>query len=213
MKKILPPILIVLSLGLFLIIGFYLGTKNQEKLNTRKEVSSSPSNMEQDVSATQQPISTTKPSTNISPTNPSSVVKNYPAPKSWTTTYLPIGLNLCLPPKWEADQWGNIYFNRDPGYRPNVTYIQEIPYLGGSRRESFYKFWENEYPDVRKTTEVVEVNINGNTALKFNGPESEKIVWLANGKLWQAGISNWEMVNNSKTMFLKDFYTMISCSF
>ena len=209
MKKYTPKKLFVGFLLIFLLaISFYIGIKyKQGSLPIQKSPASQLNNV-----ITLSP----SPSVAVNPTSTSTVVpqvQNYPVPKSWTRTNILNGLTLCFPPKWEADQWGNVYFNRDSAYRPNVTYIQEIPYQGGSRRESFYAFWVKEYPNVGQTVSVNEVSINKGTILKFSGPEGEKIVWLANGKLWQAGISNWSMVNDSKTTFLKDFYTMIGCSF
>ncbi len=209
MKKYTPKKLFVGFLLIFLLaISFYIGIKyKQGSLLIQKSPASQLDNL-----ITLSP----SPSVVVNPTPTSAVVpqiQNYPVPKLWTRITILNNLILCLPPKWEADQWGNIYFNRDSAYRPNVTYIQELPYTGGSRRETFYVFWEKEYPDVRQAVSVNEVLINKGSALKFSGPEGEKIVWLANGKLWQAGISNWSMVNDSKTAFLKDFYTMVGCSF
>lgn len=160
-------------------------------------------------------LTTATPLPTFSPSNTPTLTKatiNYPVPSGWKRITTKYGLRLCLPPKWEVDEWGNVYFNRDSGYRPSVTYIQNLPYDGGSRRESFFKFWERDYPEVRKTVKVSEVNINGNSLLLFSGPVGEMVIWVAQGKLWQAGFSGWEWVNDSQTAFLKDFYTMIGCS-
>ena len=158
------------------------------------------------------PIATTLINQETEDIKTTPTTQNYPVPSTWKRVIV-LGINLCLPPKWEADQSGNVYFNRDVAYRPSVTYMDDIPYTGGSRREAYYAFWERDYPNVRNTISVNEVNINSNTALLFNGPEGDSVVWHANNKLWYAGLSNWSYVNNSKTAFYSDLYTMISCSF
>lgn len=210
---LITSVLILLSITLT--VGFLLGGKYQNRqviLNTQQN--SQLNDYKQDNVDKNPDNLTTTTVPQILPTDtPSSNIVTYLVPKTWSRITMSSGLALCLPPKWEVDQWGNVYFNRDSAYRPNVTYIQEIPYQERSRRESFYIFWEKEYPSVRQTVGINEVLINKSTALKFSGPEGDKIVWLANGKLWQAGISGWSMVNDSKAVFLKDFYTMISCSF
>lgn len=214
-KKNTPTYVLLIGLlfGFVLIIGFCLGVEYQKGFIFKKEQPLPTPSSNSGASNIVHPsaIPTTRPLL----TTPTPLVNNanYTVPQSWTRISVLGGLMLCLPPKWEADQWGNIFFNRDPAYRPNVTYIKEISYKGGSRREAYYQFWEGEYPNVRQTVKVGEVAVNGNTILKFSGPESEKVVWLANGKLWQAGISGWEWVNDSKTSFLRNFYTMIGCSF
>lgn len=140
--------------------------------------------------------------------------------KNWQKINNPtLGITLCLPPKWEFSKNGDsslsgtIIFNRDPQYAPNVSSIMSIPYSNASRREAYFAFWKNDYPNADQTTSVNEVNINSHTALLANGPEDDTVIWSAGSKLWTANISGWNYTNPSKAAFLKDFYTMISCSF
>jgi len=147
----------------------------------------------------------------------------YTVPSSWKRFTAQDRLKLCLPPKWEPDTYGHtLTFNRDPGYQPLITIIADIPYSSGPTREAYFKFWEKDYPDVRQLVSVTEININGQSALIISpassgesktSPEGPAIVWYASGKLWKAGVSSWNMTNSSQSAFLKDFYTMISCSF
>ncbi len=154
---------------------------------------------------------------------PTNKPNSYVAPSNWTkSSLMQKSLTICLPPKWESDLDANVYFNRDANYRPLVAYVQNIPYTSGSTREAYLKFWEGEYPDVRTMVTFQEIVIGNNSALAVYPSESREpkyspdglaVVWYAGGKLWKAGISNWASVNTSQTAFLKDFYTMIACSF
>lgn len=215
--------LLVLSGVIILLIivaggSYYLGLNSSNSDQPEStQIIPSPMATEEFAAETSLPTPATTP---ISTTSPIS----YDAPPSWNRTQMiNNSLTVCLPPKWESDQWGNVYFNRDPGYRPNVTYIQEIPYSSGSRREAYFKFWESEYPNVRELVSIGETNIGSNTALTIysaNPSESKispdgnlAVVWFGNNKLWKAGLSGWNSVNDSQAAFLKDFYTMISCSF
>lgn len=206
---------------LILVIGvgaYYLGTKST--ISYKPDVTQTiPSPTVTEESATNIPFPTNT-TTSIPTTKPIS----YVAPSSWKKTQMMNNaLTLCLPPKWESDHRGTVYFNRDPGYRPNVTYIQEIPYSSGSRRDAYFKFWESEYPNVRELVSIKETNIGNETVLTIfptvdpsvkSAPDGYlAVIWLANGKLWKAGLSGWNMVNDSQSAFLKDFYTAISCSF
>lgn len=143
-------------------------------------------------------------------------------PTSWKRLTTQSGLNLCMPPKWEVEAYDHLIFNRDEGYKPSITYITNLPYSGGSRREAYFAYWVQEYPDVRQLVSVADTDINGNSALTIypanssdpkTSPEGLTVVWFSAGKLWKAGLSGWNMTNTSQTSFLKDFYTMISCSF
>jgi hypothetical protein len=137
---------------------------------------------------------------------------NYPRPSSWKTVKIEgLGISLCLPPKWEEDKFGNVYFNRDPSYRPHITHIQKLP-ASTSAKEAYLNFWEGEYPAVRQKAVTRELDVNGKTLLVFDYPEGEKIVWVVQNKFFQAGISGWEWVSSSKTNFLNNFYTMVGCS-
>ncbi len=140
---------------------------------------------------------------------------------NWTRSVY-AGLNLCMPPKWEIDSYAGIYFNRDSGYRPAVTFLKELPYTGGSKREAYFAYWKTEYPDVKNLVTITDNNINGNSVLTIYPKLSESktapdgnlaVVFYAGGKLWKAELSNWSMVNDSQNAFLQDFFTMISCSF
>lgn len=146
----------------------------------------------------------------------------YIAPTSWKKITTQDDLKLCLPPKWESDSAGHVIFNREEGYKPDVTYITNIPYSGGSRREAYFAYWVKEYPNVKQLVSVTDTDINGASALTIypansvdpkTSPEGLTVVWYAGGKLWKAGLSGWNMINDSQTSFLKDFYTMTSCSF
>ncbi|OGV91334.1 hypothetical protein A2783_05160 [Microgenomates group bacterium RIFCSPHIGHO2_01_FULL_45_11] len=156
--------------------------------------------------------------------NTSPIKTSYTVPTNWSRSAVPQGPTLCLPPKWEwtGDGTNTLILNRDPGYKPNITIISNIPYSGGSKREAYFKFWENEYPNVRDLVSIQDTNINNNSVLTIypvnvnepkESPEGLAVVWYATGKLWKAGLSSWSMINDSQTAFLKDFYTMVSCSF
>lgn len=215
------PVVIGIVILLIIVAGgsYYLGTKSA--LSPKPDIfQTTPI-----PTVVKEPTTTNTASpTDATSSTPTSKPVSYTAPSSWKKTPMMNNtLTLCLPPKWEADQWGNVYFNRDAAYRPNVTYIQGIPYSSGSRREAYYMFWETEYPNVRELVSIKETNIGSNTVLTIysTNPAESKIspdgnlavVWYANGKLWKAGLSGWNMVNDSQSAFLKDFYTAISCSF
>lgn len=147
---------------------------------------------------------------------------NYTVPSDWKKTTLKSGLTLCLPPKWEYNGFADLEFNRDPGYKPTITTIQNIPYSGGSKRVAYFNFWNSEYPDVSNLVSVEETDINGNSALTIypnnsaevkQSPEGLAVVWFVSGKLWKAGLSSWSYINPSQKDFLTDFYKAISCGF
>lgn len=235
-EKGFAPIIIIL--GVLAVIGiasgaYYLGTlKNQPQLTSQTQNNQTQSNtavisvqsseLVTQTSSINNPKNT--PTPQILPTNtPSPSINTYIVPKTWKRVMTPYGLTFCLPPKWEVSQETGLFFNRDPGYKPSVAYIQDIPYVSGSRREAYFKLWETEYPDVRELVSIKEINIGNNTALTIfpttdpavrSAPDGNlAVIWFANGKLWKAGLSGWNMVNDSQSAFLKDFYTMISCSF
>lgn len=214
-QKGLFPIVGGMIILLVVVAGgaYYLGTKSvTPRSSTIPQVTPTP--IEENI-PTIPPTATPTPT--IKPVD-------FPVPRDWKkTSMINNTLTLCLPPKWEADQWNSIYFNRDPAYRPTVAYIAEIPYTSGSRREAYYKYWESEYPNVRDLASIKETSIGNNSVLTIFPADISKdkyppdgnlaVIWLANGKLWKAGLSNWSMVNDSQSAFLKDFYTAISCSF
>lgn len=157
------------------------------------------------------------------------VLANYVPGKDWhQVNNTTLGLMFCLPPKWDFTKngdgsfSGNLTFYRDSAYAPTVAFIQSIPYSSGSRREAYYSFWESEYPDIRTLVSVKDIDINTNSALLISpakekeskySPEGLTVIWQAGGKLWKADIDGWSWVNESQSVFLKDFYTAISCSF
>lgn len=168
----------------------------------------------------------------IEKTTPSPFVDNstgYIPGQAWHTVFnTTLGLNFCLPPKWDFTMNGDGSFSgqltyfRDEAYAPKVAYIQSIPYNSGSRREAYFSYWEKEYPNVRELVTVSDVIINSNSALLISpalesegkySPEGLTVVWFAGGKLWKANIDSWSYINDSQSAFLKDFYTVISCSF
>ncbi|MBI2326207.1 hypothetical protein HYU91_02350, partial [Candidatus Collierbacteria bacterium] len=102
---------------------------------------------------------TTTPTLTITPT--SKPKTTYVVPTSWKRLTTQSGLNLCLPPKWEAEAYDHLIFNRDEGYKPSITYITNLPYSGGSRREAYFAYWANEYPDVKQLVSVTDTDING----------------------------------------------------
>ena len=162
---------------------------------------------------------TPTPTSTIAPT--SKPKTTYVVPTSWKRVTTQSGVNLCLPPKWEVEAYDHLIFNRDEGYKPSITYITNLPYSGGSRREAYFAYWASEYPDVKQLVSVTDTDINGNSALTIypanssdpkTSPEGLTVVWYSAGKLWKAGLSGWNMTNTSQASFLKDFYTMISCS-
>lgn len=156
--------------------------------------------------------------------SPSPTSLNYSVPANWKKTFLPNhSITVCLPPKWELDQWGGIFFNRDARYQPNITYLQDLPFTSGTQQEAYFQYWQSEYPQIRSLVSFNETTLGNNTVLTVlptdtTEPKSAPdgglaVIWFANGKLWKAGLSNWNMINPSQTAFLKDFYTAISCSF
>jgi hypothetical protein len=159
----------------------------------------------------------------VSVTPDTSVKTTYVPQATWQkATNTPLGIALCLPPKWEMGTTGDLIFNRDPGYKPTITTIQSIPYTGGSTRQAYINFWKSEYPDPGSLVSITDTDINGNKALTIapknsdeakSSPEGLAVVWFAKGKLWKAGLSAWQMVESSQSQFLRDFYTTISCSF
>lgn len=164
------------------------------------------------------------PSVSDAENTPVPTAVNYAPPADWEKTFLPnVSLTLCLPPHWELDQWGGIFFNRDAGYQPNITYFQELPHTSYSGREAYFQYWQSEYPQVRSLVSFQETNVSGTPVLTvFPAKKSEPktapdgglaVIWPANGKFWKAGLGNWNMINTSQSAFLQDFYTAISCSF
>lgn len=146
---------------------------------------------------------------------------SYNAPSTWSKATILGGLKLCLPPKWENESgFGTLFYNRDSAYRPQITILENIPYTSGSYADAYYTYWQKEYPDVSSLLTTTETNVSGNKVITFtpkgeakSSPEGLTVVWFASGKLWKAGLSSWNMINSSQSLFLKDFYTMISCSF
>jgi len=209
---ILLLIVVVLGIG---VIGF-LATQNQQiEILPNLETTNSPTPTNTETN----PIS-----------SPSSESKNYNPSAEWTTLKHPgLGITLCLPPKWEFSNNGdgtlsaNLIYSRDSQYAPNIAYFESIPYSEGSRREAYFDYWEGEYSDVRESVTFNEVEINGNTVLIITSADSTSTnyvpdgnlaaLWYSGNKLWKTGLSGWEMINSSKSAFLNDFYTMISCSF
>jgi hypothetical protein len=189
-------IIITLLLGLIILLFFQNQQLRQQLSQTQPEV----------ISPT--PIETLNWTTPVSST-PSPTV--YQAPSPWKKAVF-MGLNLCLPPKWAVGNDG-IYFERDPAYRQLAAYFQQIPYTGGSKREAYFKFWAYDYPNAATTTKVSELDINGIPVLHMLGPEGEKLVFSVGNNLYQVDFSNWKYVNDVKSRYLSDLYTMLSCSF
>lgn len=143
---------------------------------------------------------------------------NYPKPATWQTVsshYL--GISLCLPPKWEfADpSSGQIYFARDPNYRPAATYIDFMLYKGGSRREEYVNAkvqYEPDPEELKKKTTVKEWNVNGKSVLEVAIPSfPEVLLFSLNDRLYSVSVSYDPMVNDSKSAFRKDIFTLVGC--
>lgn len=235
-QKGFAPILILLGIILISGIaygGYYFGSR-KVKL-TEQVVSKNNKAINLQITPTvtsnnQLPISSIAASAFPTPTLSSTPLplNKYTPGKDWQKINHPTLGSICLPSKWEFDKLRDgslstqISFNRDPAYRPTVAYIQDIPYSSGSLREAYYKFWGSEYPNVRQLVAIKEISIGSNTVLTItSGLDNSQVslpdgnlavVWYANNKLWKAGLSSWNMVNDSQSAFLKDFYTAINCN-
>jgi len=218
--KILPLVLLgLIVIATSVYVGIQIG-KNQIAKQLPIVVEPTVSPVEPSVVAeTVEPVS--------NPTIKVSV--NYTPGKDWhSVKNTAFGILFCLPPKWDFTKngdgsfSGNLKYYRDSAYAPLVAFIESIPYSSGSRREAYYSFWESEYPDIRTLVSVKDIDINTNSALLISpakekeskySPEGLTVIWQAGGKLWKADIDGWSWVNDSQSVFLKDFYTAISCSF
>jgi hypothetical protein len=152
---------------------------------------------------------------NVTP-SATSPVSRYPKPASWKTVNIAkLNVSVCLPLKWEANEQGNIVFNRDPAYKPDVATIVKYDYLGGSRRDEYINIkvkYEYEPEKLKNATKVSEVNINGLAVLSVAIPTfPEALVFVKNNQLYEVAMSSWNLVNDSKSAFLKDIYTMVGC--
>lgn len=148
--------------------------------------------------------------------SPTVVTQNYPRPASWKTVNIANhGISICLPPKWEADEWGHTVFNRDPAYKPDVLGFNKFDYKGGSRRDEYISLkvqYEYEPEKLKNETKVSELTINGRSVLKITIPSfPEALVFVLNSKLYEVQLASWNLVNDSQTAFLKDVYTVIGC--
>ncbi len=152
----------------------------------------------------------------VSEVSPTVITQNYPKPASWKSVNIPNhGISICLPPKWEANEWGYTVFNRDPAYRPDVLWINKFDYKGGSRRDEYILMkvqYEYEPEKLKNETKVNELTINGRSVLKIAIPSfPEALVFILNNKLYEVQLASWNLVNDSQAAFLKDVYTVVGC--
>ncbi len=145
-------------------------------------------------------------------------VQSYLPDNKWQTVNIPdLNISICLPPKWELNenQPGSIDFNRDPAYKPRATYITSLPYLGGSRRNEYINSkvqYEYEPDTLKAQTKVTELNINGKPALKIAIPSFPEVIVIAEGnKLYAVNSDYQPLVNDSRSAFQKDIYTIVGC--
>jgi hypothetical protein len=165
-------------------------------------------------------IPSEKPTPQPTKVSPSVIqIQNYyPKPPSWRTVVVKNkGISICLPPKWEvADEYGNIIFNRDPGYKPSVAQINYYDYKGGSRREEYINLkvrYEYEPAKLKSETKVTELYINGRSVLRISIPSfPEALVFVMGNRLYAVELSFWNLVNDSQAAFNRDIYTMIGCA-
>jgi len=148
--------------------------------------------------------------------SPTVVTRNYPRPASWKTVNIAnYGISICLPPKWEADEWGHTVFNRDLAYKPDALWFNKFDYKGGSRRDEYINLkvqYEYEPEKLKNETKVTELTINGKSVLKIAIPFfPEALVFVLNNKLYEVQLASWNLVNDSQSAFLKDVYTVVGC--
>jgi len=153
---------------------------------------------------------------NLQPTTqtvPSGNLQNYPRPPTWKSVNIANhNISICLPPKWEADEWGHVVFNRDPAYKPDVLWFNKFDYKGGSRRDQYIKQYGYEAEKLKNETKVSELTINGISVLKIAIPSfPEALVFVLNNKLYEVQLASWNLVNDSQSAFLKDVYTVVGC--
>jgi hypothetical protein len=174
------------------------------------------------------PTATAVPTTPATPTpptlpSPTQVTQNYPRPSNWKTVTIPeMKISLCLPPKWVVGteqqpitDYVEIFFERDPQYRPRATSIRKMAYSGGSRREEYINSkvqYEYEPEKLKKETTVQELVINGRSVLKITIPSFlEELVFVISNSLYSFDIDYKNLVNDSRSAFEKDIYTIVGC--
>jgi len=147
---------------------------------------------------------------------PNIVSPRYSAPATWRTVKSStVGVSFCLPPHWVMDEWNNVFFERDSGYRPPVFILHGEIYGGGSRRNQFIErvvHYENDADMMRNQARSEESIINGLSVLTIKIPSfPETLVFVVGNTLVDMELANWSDVNNSRVDFMKDIYTSISC--
>lgn len=199
-RKGFAPILIVVILGLVVVGAYFLGTL--KKATPQLTTSADPTPL---------PEATVGISVNL----------NYPKPNSWKTVTIPaMGISLCLPPKWELGigSWPNymeMYFARDPQYRPRATAVRLEAYNGGSRREEYINLkvqYEYNPEDLKNRATVSELTINGRQVLDIAIPSFPRVlVFVLNNQLLTVDKDYEPLVNDSESAFQKDIYTIVGC--
>jgi len=152
----------------------------------------------------------------VSAVSPAVATQNYLRPTSWKSVNISNhGISTCLPPKWEADEWGHTIFNRDSAYKPDVLWFNKFDYKGGSRRDEYINMkvqYEYEPEKLKNETKVSDLTINGRSVLKIAIPSfPEALVFVFNNKLYEVQLASWNLVNDSQSVFLKDVYTVVGC--
>ena len=175
------------------------------------------------------PMGTPTPTLEVTPTlTPKSTPasQNYPRPNNWKTVTIPkMKISLCLPPKWELgtnhypEDYLEIFFARDPQYKPRATDIKVEQFLGGSRRNQYVDpriKSEARSPEeeerLRADTTVEELIINGKSVLDITIPSFPRVlVFTIGNQLFSVGKDYQPLVNDSPSAFQKDIYTIVGC--
>jgi hypothetical protein len=184
---------------------------NNDDINLFNQILSTFRFLDEDGPSITKPSSTTPTSTPIPPT--------YSPGTNWQTVNIPhLSISTCLPPKWELDnnRKGAIYFHRDPNYRPSATYIESLPYSGGSRRQEYINTkvqYEYEPEVLKSQTTVEELTINNKSVLKIAIPSfPEVVVFVLKNRLIVINSEYQPLVNDSRSAFQKDIYTIVGCT-
>lgn len=213
----LKIVLLFLAELILLAGAFYTGIKFTKNKQTQK-----PKDIKKlSLTPTIEPSTATMPTISVLP-SPTQATQTYPRPANWKTVTIPsMKISLCLPPKWEIgsghypNDYIEIFFERDPVYRPRATSISKIPYQGGSRREEYINSkvqYEHDPEKLKKETIVKEVTINGKSVLDIAIPSfPEELVFVIGNYIYAVDVDYKNLVNDSRSDFRKDIYTIVGC--
>lgn len=217
-KNWVKTILLVFSELILLAGTFYAGIKFAGNKQTQK-----PKDIEKLALSPITELSITPtPTISVLP-SPTKTTQNYPRPANWKTVTIPsMKISLCLPPKWaigsgpySSPDYIEIFFERDLVYRPRATNITKIPYQGSSRREEYINYklrYEPDAENLRKNTTVKELIINGRSVLDIKVPFfGEELVFVMGDYIYAVYASHDPFVNDSRSAFRKDIYTIVGC--